>query len=1091
MKLPDDASRAAEAPPETSTPSTPAALGSVSELTTAAQHAAQAHELAAQELSSSAHHDQLWGPLERAHRERAADLRGRAEAGVEPGAEHPSEGSVPSEAGDASPSAPLAAPLAARSVQDALAGARAAAAQLPATEPGISRPTLDLRIGIICDRFLFDTYSGAAHLIPITPQNWQDHLHEVDLLLVAATWRGHDGVAWDNTAAEAPERRRLLTHTIIPAYREAGAPPVYYGKEDPPDYRQFLDVARACDHIFTTAAEVLEDYRRDCPEAKSVEVLPFGVNPLLHSPIGSRSAPAEARELIFFAGSWMGRKYQKRARYAEWILDGVLDAGKPLAIVDRWWEEVTAQLDAEQPLLSPNHLIPVKYWPYRVPAMDHHELMDLQRVVDIAVNLNSVIASQTMFANRALELQAAGTLVLSSYNQGLNSYHPQVRIANSAADVEETLRGLDLEELRRSQGDGVREVFLGHHVSDLLTRVARTAGKDVAPQQELVVAVAETLTAELAQDMAAQRRTGLAAAGQGSDSGGFSPVELLSWEQLGARAADPLARPIDVLLPLSPARRYGPDYAADHVAAFRYQSATITAKLHGSATETDPQAHQHQRGFEDLDLTAWWRPEPAALVTPAVLAASGQDARVYAIDHLGHASAEAIEASGLTPAALPHPGDDVDTVKAEVRRTAQAEQLELSVIVPIYNNGDHLRHKAFASLRRSPHFPQTHVLLIDDGSTDPVTVATVEELARSYGNVSAFRHGTGGSGSASRPRNTGLELTATEYVTYLDPDDQELEAGYHLLQRRLAEHPEANFALGTQVTWTNRHQILPVHDWYTGIERRDGMCWPTRDSLREIRFRPASIEGIVARTEWLQCLGLTQPVGATGQDTFFFQQMMFHARAYVPVDRPVYTYYGAVDTSIVNVVSPGYFRKYLILEAARASWLREVGLLQDYLDSRFEHFFVTWYLWKFSRVPAAQRAEAAEVLAEIAAFYVEDPESHAWQTPEALRFFGQHRLPSPGKLRPLAGRLKRRALNTAGQRMGQFKRTRLGRGAGALYRRTLKPKSKTLDRVTALREVSAEIERIQRRQTSHWGITAAEAAYALAVQDRRRSPDAE
>nr|WP_255316579.1 glycosyltransferase family 2 protein [Nesterenkonia sp. Act20] len=482
----------------------------------------------------------------------------------------------------------------------------------------------------------------------------------------------------------------------------------------------------------------------------------------------------------------------------------------------------------------------------------------------------------------------------------------------------------------------------------------------------------------------------------------------------------------------------------------------------------------------DLGLTAWWRPEPAALVSAPVLAASGQDARVYAIDHLGHAPAASISDNALLPASLPHSGDDITAAKEQVRQSAQAGGLELSVIVPVYNNGDHLRHKAFASLRRSPHFPRTQVLLVDDGSTDPVTVATVEELARAHPNVFAFRHNTGGSGSASRPRNTGLELAATEFVTYLDPDDEELEAGYHALQRSLAEHPEADFALGTQVTWTDRHMVLPVHDWYSAIERRSGLCRPTRDSLRQIRFRPASIEGLLARTDWLQGLGLTQPEGATGQDTFFFQQLLFHARAYVPVDRPAYVYYGAVDTSIVNVVSPGYFRKYLILEAARSSWLEEEGLLQDYLDTRFEHFFVTWYLWKYSRVPTAQRAEAAEVLQEIASFYVGDPSQYRWQTPEALQFFGQRRLPSARKLRPAAGRLKRRARAAATLQLAHFKRTRWGRGAGVVYRRTLKPRS--ADQVSALREVAAEVERVHRRARDHWGITAAETAYWLAVQ---------
>ncbi len=68
-----------------------------------------------------------------------------------------------------------------------------------------------------------------------------------------------------------------------------------------------------------------------------------------------------------------------------------------------------------------------------------------------------------------------------------------------------------------------------------------------------------------------------------------------------------------------------------------------------------------------------------------------------------------------------------------------------------------------------------HVLLVDDGSTDPMTVGVVEELAAEWPNVTAYRHAPGGSGSASRPRNTGLDLTTTPYVTYLDPDNEMVE----------------------------------------------------------------------------------------------------------------------------------------------------------------------------------------------------------------------------------------------------------------------------------------------------------------------------
>ena len=320
-------------------------------------------------------------------------------------------------------------------------------------------------------------------------------------------------------------------------------------------------------------------------------------------------------------------------------------------------------------------------------------------------------------------------------------------------------------------------------------------------------------------------------------------------------------------------------------------------------------------------------------------------------------------------------------------RTAQRLGLELAVVVPIYNNGDHLRHKAFASLRRSSMFERMQVLLINDGSTDAATTETIEEIAAAWPNVSAFHHARGGSGSASRPRNTGLALARTPYVTYLDPDDEELADGYSELLETLKAAPEANFALGTMAVWTNRLLVQDYHDWFSQeIEQRDGLFRPTKDSLAKIRFRPASIEAMVARTGWLQSLGLEQPVGAVGQDTFFFQQLLYHTDAYAPVFRPVYTYYGAVETSIVNVVSPRYFRKYLGLEQARAAWLEEIGLKQEYLESRFESFFITWYLRKLKQVPEAQRAEAAEVLHEIVDLYGD----HRWKDLEARRFFKRY-----------------------------------------------------------------------------------------------------
>lgn len=610
--------------------------------------AAHAHLSAAQRLQETTRFPERWEPLRRAHERRAADLASRAED-PRPEQEHST------------------AALAAARPHQLIEQTLSAAAELPAAEPGVSRPMLELRIGIICDRFLYDTFTGLAQLVPLTPGSWREHLGEVDLVLVAATWRGYDGASWDVTAPEAAANRRMLTEEILPAFRREGTPTLFYGKEDPPDYREFLDVAQACEHIATTAEEMLPHYAQDCPQARSISVLPFAVNPQLHTPLGSRRprpGPAEhpvaPQDLIFFAGSWMGRKYPQRARYARWILDGVLAAGRPFVLVDRYW-------GAKNPvtgLPTPNQLVPFEYWPHRSESMAHDALMQLQRVTDVAVNFNSVTDSMTMFANRVLELQASGTMVLSTYSRGVDARYPQVHTARSAEDVRRRVEHLDLEELRAVQSTGIREVFLHHHGADLLAAAARRTGLEISLPREQVVAVAEEITAELSAAMEAQQLPDGA------------QVTLTTWEQL-----DPAQ--VDVLLPVSAERHYPPHYAADHLAAFRYQSAPTTATVPGTAEKVDHLVHRHVHGSAQvpgfaLELSAWWLPglEDATALDPQKLRELTQRRRIYLLPHGQHWQAPPKDPfeDGIADPAVPRPSIKQQLVGRARRSLKQVRQ---------------------------------------------------------------------------------------------------------------------------------------------------------------------------------------------------------------------------------------------------------------------------------------------------------------------------------------------------------------------------------------------------------------------------------
>ena len=73
----------------------------------------------------------------------------------------------------------------------------------------------------------------------------------------------------------------------------------------------FRPLAAEADVVFTSAEEMIPVYREDCPRVHQVKSLTFGVNPLLHTPVGSRRI---RRSEVLFAGSWLTHKYPQRQR---------------------------------------------------------------------------------------------------------------------------------------------------------------------------------------------------------------------------------------------------------------------------------------------------------------------------------------------------------------------------------------------------------------------------------------------------------------------------------------------------------------------------------------------------------------------------------------------------------------------------------------------------------------------------------------------------------------------------------------------------------------------------------------------------------
>lgn len=364
--------------------------------------------------------------------------------------------------------------------QEAIDGHLHAVADIPESNGSRYFRKSAVRIGIICDRFYYDSMSSAADFVYLSPDAPDDILSTLDMLLVVSSWRGLKDDEWRKLYS-ARSRVNAKARRIIARCRKLGKPTVFYSKEDPPNYHHFLNLAKGCDCVLTTAQECVDCYRRDCGHDR-VHVLPFCIDPVVHNPIGSRFVAKRAA--VIFAGSWI-RKYPLRCRELGEILDGVVRSGVGLDIIDR-------------------NSFRANNWKYRYPRrfrrltsamVGHRELFRICRMYDWAVNVNSVRRSSTMFANRVYELQATGNLLISNPSPGMIRSFPGVFVARRAGEVGEILRAFTPQEVYALQMAGVRRVMSGETCYDRLAELLQRVGLPSPVTVRRVLVVADDVSA--------------------------------------------------------------------------------------------------------------------------------------------------------------------------------------------------------------------------------------------------------------------------------------------------------------------------------------------------------------------------------------------------------------------------------------------------------------------------------------------------------------------------------------------------------------------------------------------------------------------
>ncbi|MGO1537191.1 MAG: glycosyltransferase family 2 protein [Yaniella sp.] len=669
-----------------------------------------------------------------------------------------------------------------------------------------------------------------------------------------------------------------------------------------------LEAARIA-NLVLVSNELIAQEVRDRVDGVKIRIAEIAVDPLLHNPVGSQRHNLRS---AFFSGE-IPKPSTESARGLNVIFKSLKNASA--LVVGRL--EPTAR-----------NALATQYVDCAIEIPGVASQADIAKLFSYIVNVEHDVDSPSP-STAAANLQAQGVPVLSNYSVGVFNHYPWVRIVPERCDIERLFAEEELLHAQLRAQYALHSVMSNGTQREAFSRLFEELGLPTAKSRPESVLVIGSGDWERVQES--------------FDRQIYSNATLVS-------EADAAARDIEkfgYVAYIDAEKSYGPYYLQGRVNAFKYTNSTFVTQdaSYIGGRWVDGQIHEYADAARDRSTT--------------VVSTAHPDAVNFILGRL-----EELRGEGYLVDPYEVDFDRFLRNKSDVLLGAPL----LSVIVPVYNNGTYLLAKALPSLQSNAAWSRMEILLIDDGS-DSATLEICSTLAGIYPNIKFFSFADGGSGSASRPRNYGLERATGELITFLDPDNEISLGGYDTL----IAHFDAEIRKNADVEFVSAYQAkIAVKRSYTGRHAKNNVVVISdfnENFFSQGDFPVISTQAAVLSRGLIERSGLRFVERAVGQDTLFGWEVILNAKAGVFVDDAFLIYYAERSDSVTNVVGAKYFSRVLINEVEKERVLREHGILEIYKRTHMPKFIKTWYLPRLGRVPSNQYGQARADLEKIVQLY--------------------------------------------------------------------------------------------------------------------------